>query len=107
MVAKGAGPVLPVQALAELYHLLVRKGGVSPTDARARVAGLRSIGDMAPTDEGILEAALDLVAGHGLQIFDAIILAAAVSAGCDVLLSEDLQHGFSWKGLTVHNPLVT
>jgi predicted nucleic acid-binding protein len=35
---------------------------------------------------------------------DAIILAAAVEARCDLLLSEDLQDGFAWRGVVVTNP---
>ena len=33
-----------------------------------------------------------------------MILAAAAEAGADVLLSDDLQEGFTWRGLTVCNP---
>ncbi|HZC22176.1 MAG TPA: VapC toxin family PIN domain ribonuclease, partial [Candidatus Binatia bacterium] len=36
--------------------------------------------------------------------WDAIILSAAAEAGCRLLLSEDLQAGFTWNGVTVANP---
>lgn len=49
-------------------------------------------------------AALDLVASRGLQVWDAVILAAAAEANCGVLLSEYTQHGFTWGGVTVVNP---
>jgi hypothetical protein len=39
-----------------------------------------------------------------LAIWDAIILAAASEAGCRVLLSEDMQEGFTWGGVTIINP---
>jgi predicted nucleic acid-binding protein len=39
-----------------------------------------------------------------LRIWDAVILAAAASAGCRLLLSEDMQEGFTWNGVTVTNP---
>jgi predicted nucleic acid-binding protein len=32
------------------------------------------------------------------------MLAAAADAGCRLLLSEDLQEGFTWRGVTVVNP---
>jgi predicted nucleic acid-binding protein len=32
------------------------------------------------------------------------VLAAAAEAGCRLLLSEDLQDGFTWQGVTVTNP---
>jgi predicted nucleic acid-binding protein len=33
-----------------------------------------------------------------------LILAAAVEARCDLLLTEDLQDGFAWRGVVVSNP---
>ena len=49
-------------------------------------------------------AATDLVTDHQLNIWDAVILSAAAEAGCRFLLSEDLQDGFTWNGVTVSNP---
>jgi len=44
---------------------------------------------------------------YGFGIYDALIVAAAIEAGCDTLLSEDLQHGqVLEKTLTVRNPFV-
>jgi len=44
---------------------------------------------------------------YGFAIYDALIVAAAIEAGCDTLLSEDLQHGqVLEKTLTVRNPFV-
>jgi len=31
----------------------------------------------------------------------------AADAGCRLLLSEDLQHGFTWRGVTVVNPFLS
>ncbi len=95
---------LPVQALAELFNVLVRKARRSR--ARARVAVL-AWGDAFPLIEtspaGML-AALDLANDHQLGIWDAMILSAAADADCRLLLSEDLRDGFTWSGVTVTNP---
>jgi predicted nucleic acid-binding protein len=48
--------------------------------------------------------ATDLATDHGLTIWDSVVLAAAAEAGCRLLLSEDLQDGFTWRGVTVTNP---
>ena len=48
--------------------------------------------------------AADLATDHRLSIWDAVILSAAPEAGCRLLLSEDLQEGLTWKGVTVTNP---
>jgi hypothetical protein len=32
------------------------------------------------------------------------MISAAAEGGCRLLLSEDLQDGFSWRGVTIANP---
>lgn len=60
---------------------------------------------------GLTLASGGLLAGKGLpmidklQFWDALILSAAADAGCTLLLSEDMHHGFVTRGLTVLNPL--
>jgi predicted nucleic acid-binding protein len=51
-------------------------------------------------------AARALAEGHGLAFCDALIVAAAVEAGCDTLFSEDMQHGRSIGGLAIVNPFL-
>ena len=98
---------VPVQVLGELFGLLVRKGGRTREHAHADILRWGSTFRPIPTTEVSFSAALDLAARHQLQIWDAIILAAAASAGCTLLLSEDFQHGFAWGGVTVVNPFAT
>ena len=97
-------PVIAVQALAELHNVLVSRRRLSPRNASAVVSSWINRADIIPSSEATIAAALDLAADHGLQIFDALILAAAAEARCDLLLSEDLQDGFAWRGLVVTNP---
>ena len=62
---------------------------------------------LVPTTERVLSRALDVCNAHQLAIWDAVILAAASEAGCRVLLSEDMQDGFTWGGVTVVNPFAS
>lgn len=39
-----------------------------------------------------------------ISLWDALIVEAALAAGADTLLTEDLQHGQVIEGLRVHNP---
>ena len=96
--------VLPAQVQAELHNLLRKKAGFSPFDAAARVARYSAGATTIPTDPSVLEEAFELASKHGLQTYDSIILAAAAQGGCDVLYSEDMQHGFEWNGVIVINP---
>lgn len=99
--------VLPVQVLGELFNVLVRKGGRSRADARDVLLGWRDTFPTAGTGPEVMLAAADLAADHSFSIWDAVILAAASQAGCRLLLSEDLQHGFTWGGVTVANPFAS
>lgn len=54
----------------------------------------------------MLETALSLRQRYGFSFWDCQIAAAALGAGCDTLLTEDLQHGQRLDGrLTILNPL--
>ena len=43
---------------------------------------------------------------HRLSFYDALIIAAALEAGCDTLFTEDMQHGRKFGGLTIVNPFL-
>jgi predicted nucleic acid-binding protein len=96
--------VVPVQVLGELFNVLTRKGGFSTERARAVILNMIDSFELAETTPEVLVQAVDLVVDHHLTIWDAIILCAAFSAGCRLLLSEDMQDGFTWAGVTVVNP---
>jgi predicted nucleic acid-binding protein len=98
--------VVPVQVLGELFQLLVRKAGRRPADARDAVLGWRNAFALVETSASVLMAALDLAPRH-FSIWDAVILNAAAEADCGLLLSEDMQSGFVWKGVTVVNPFAS
>lgn len=95
---------IPAQVLGELFSVLVRKAGRSPSLARDALLGWRDSFTIIETAPETLLAAVDLAVDHRLGIWDAVILSAAAQAGCRLLLSEDLQNGFTWGGVTIVNP---
>ena len=95
---------VPVQALGEVFRVLTRKAGYSAEIARATILNMRDIYCPLETTESTLLAAMDLVANHQFTIWNAIILSRAAEANCRVLISEDIQDGFVWRGLTIVNP---
>ena len=96
--------IVPVQVLGELFNVLVRKGGKSRSDAREAILSWRDTYPSVETSPEAMLAAIDLATDHQLGIWDAVILSATSQAGCRLLLSEDLQEGFTWAGVTVVNP---
>ena len=99
--------LLPVQTLGELFNLLVRKAGRAPAKARAAILSWRDAFPVIETSEEVILGAADLATDHELRIWDAVVLSSAAESGCRLLLSEDLQEGFTWKGVTVANPFTT
>ena len=54
----------------------------------------------------VLRDALEIKARYGTSYWDSAILAAALSARCNELLSEDLNHGQQYGTVTVVNPFL-
>jgi len=102
----GTEILVPVQALGELFNVLVRKGRRSPEAALIAVRTWSETYPVIATTPQVLTDAMELAATRGLAIWDSVMLAAAAQAGCRVLLSEDMQDGFGWRGVAVRNPFI-
>jgi predicted nucleic acid-binding protein len=50
------------------------------------------------------QAAFDLTTTGQFQIWDALIINIAAENRCRMLLSEDMQHNFTYRGVTIVNP---
>ena len=83
--------VIPLQCLGELFRVLTGKAGRSPAEARDSTAQ-------------VLAGAMDLCVDHQLGSWVALVLSVAADAGARLLLSEDLNPGFTWRGVRVVNP---
>ncbi len=96
---------LSFQVLQEYYATTTRKlaPGLTPEQARADVRDLLAWRPVSVGTE-LLEAAWWVEDRFGLSCWDAPIVAAARIAGCEYLLTEDLQHGAELEGLQVVSP---
>ena len=98
--------LLPAQTMGELYRVLTGKAKRDTADVREAILAWADSFEVADSSWVAFQSALDLAADHGLQIWDALILSVAADNRCRLLLSEDLQNGFTWRGVTVVNPFV-
>ena len=98
--------VLSLQVLQEYFAVSTRKLGVSAAAARRRIELLSRLDVVILGVEDVL-AAVDLHRLHGFAIWDALVIRAALNAGCRILYSEDLQEGRRINGLEVVNPFKT
>ena len=96
--------VIPVQVLGEMLRVLLGKARWPVAQALEAVRSFESGFELARTDADVWREATLIVERHALPVWDALILAAASQAGCAMLLSEDYQDGFAWRGTTVVNP---
>lgn len=96
--------MIPAQALGELFVVLTRKAGREAAAARAAILAWSDSFPMIDTTPAVMVDAMELATTHRLGFWDAVMLAAAAQAGCRLLLSEDMQDGFTWRGVTVENP---
>lgn len=96
--------VIPAQALGELFNVLVLKAKRPRDAARSSVLAWRDAYAVSETSATVMVDAVDLASDHEMRIWDAVMLSVAASAECRLLLSEDLQDGFTWRGVTVTNP---
>ena len=102
-----AGGVMSVQVLNELANVARRKMRLSFAKTHELLDLLRDLLTVHPVTVEIHETGLALAERYGLSIYDAMIAAAALSAGCDTLWSEDMQDGMKiGEGLRIANPFV-
>ena len=101
------GGTVSAQVLNELANVLRKKQGISWHDIELVFDDIHNALDPAyPLTAKISRAALALARDDGFAFYDALIVAAAIEAGCDTLYSEDMQHGRSVGGLTIVNPFL-
>jgi predicted nucleic acid-binding protein len=93
------------QVLQEFYAVVTRKfkPPIPRAKARAIVAAYGEWCDVA-TEPQLIVAASRLEEEHTLSFWDSLIVQAAIHAGADRLVSEDLQHGRRFGALTIENP---
>jgi predicted nucleic acid-binding protein len=95
--------VVSLQVLQEYFVAVTRKLGVDAAIARRKVELIAEF-DVASPDVSDILAAIDLNRLHGFSFWDALILRAAKQAGCNVLLSEDMQDLREVDGVRIVNP---
>ena len=60
--------------------------------------------DVQETTLSLFEHGLELMRQHNFSLWDAMIVAAAIGQGCEILYSEDMQHGRMIEGLRIVDP---
>jgi predicted nucleic acid-binding protein len=99
------GGDISVQVLNEVATVARRKMRMTWQDTHEFLLTLRALLTVHDVTIETHESGLALAERYTLSIYDAMIAASAIEAGCDILWSEDMQHGMVLaKGLRIVNP---
>ncbi|MGH3282418.1 MAG: PIN domain-containing protein [Trebonia sp.] len=97
--------VVSTQVLQEFYVVSTRKLKTPLSEERAATAvrGISKL-EVVGVDVSLVLAAVDTSRALQLSLWDALIIQAASRAGCERVLSEDLNAGQLIRGVRVENP---
>ncbi len=97
--------VLSSQVLGEFYVTVTRKlaGRVSEADAER---GLNRLCQhpVVPVDQTLVRSAVQISRSSQISYWDGLVVAAAARAGCERLLTEDLNDGQVIGSVCIENP---
>ena len=102
-----AGGVISVQVLNEFASVASRKLAMPWVEIREVLSAVCGICRVEPIFVETHDRGLALAERYGFSVYDSMILASALLAGCTTLFSEDLQDGQQiGDRLTVRNPFL-
>jgi predicted nucleic acid-binding protein len=101
------GGVISVQVLNEFTRVMHRRMGADWPTIDAYLTAFRESLHIVDLNLATYEAGIKIAKRYGFQIFDCMLLASALEAGCKTFLSEDIQHGQVIEDrLTIINPFL-
>jgi predicted nucleic acid-binding protein len=103
-VLLASGGIVSVQVLNEFASVASRKLAMTIPEIREFLSTIRAVCIVKPLDIDTHELGLDMAERYGFSIYDGLIVAAAMRAGCSKLYTEDLRQGQVIDQLTVRNP---
>jgi predicted nucleic acid-binding protein len=102
----GQNGMISYQVVQECLHLMLSKFERKMAFGQAEeflAAVLMPLCKVFP-DRSLFDSALAISAQTGWTFYDSLIVSGAVAAGCDVLLTEDLQQDRVIRGVKIRNP---
>jgi predicted nucleic acid-binding protein len=99
-----AGGLVSVQVLNEFASVAAGKLAMPLVEIREILSTIRAVCNVKPLDVETHELGLELAERYRYSVYDSMVLAAALRAGCSTVFSEDFQHGQKIDRLTIINP---
>lgn len=100
-----SNPSISTQVILENINVCLKKFKQTKSFALAHAKSLQQACTVLPITNSTMTKAMIVFERYGYSIFDSLIIASALEAGCKTLYSEDLHHGQVIEGkLTIVNP---
>jgi len=111
LVTRGVGSrlgVISYQVVQEFMNVSLRQFRATMTVTELELYFFKVLLPMMtiPSSSGLFVEALRLQAAGQIAWYDSLIVAAAIQGGCEILYSEDMQHGRHFGDLVVQNPFL-
>jgi predicted nucleic acid-binding protein len=100
----GSG-VISTQVLEEYCNVGLRKLRLDIAHLRLQIRSHEQF-EVVQVTPAIIHAALDLHQTRSISFYEALILQAAITSGCDTLYREDLNAGQIINGVKIVNPFL-
>lgn len=99
------GGTISVQVLNEALVNCLRKARMDMAEASEFLHGVRQLCEIRDLSLRTHDVGLALQQRYGFSVYDSMIVAAALIAGCDTLWTEDMHDGLLVEGqLRIRNP---
>ncbi len=99
--------VISAQVLNEFFNVASKKYRMTPVEIMGVLQPIKSVCKVVPLTIESHELAAEIFGQTNFGIYDCNIIAAAELAGCDVLYTEDMNHGQRIGRVNIINPFLT
>lgn len=86
-------PLISTQVINEFSNVCIRKFKLPADQLLKALNGIERFSSIANSTISTTRKAIHLQSRYKLQYYDCLIIATALENGCDILYSEDMQHG--------------
>ena len=100
--------IISYQVVQEFFNVARRRfeRPMSVEDAEQYLAAVLRPLLVVHSSPALFSEALQIAGRHSVSWYDSLIVAAALQAQCEVLYSEDFQHGQKFGKLEIRNPFL-
>lgn len=101
-IETGEGAI-SAQVLNEYCNVLFKKTRRSASEIKTLIEIFKPMLRV-DTTSALIDNAIEIKVHYGLQYYDSLIIAAAMSCGCNMIYTEDMNDGQSYDGVMCVNP---